>query len=80
MYSVPLEVRAENFIKNAIRKHKNKYSYNKVNYVSAHIKVEIFCNRHKKYFEQEPANHLTGRGCPDCGNDTIKIFNKLKQY
>ena len=53
------------FIKEANKKHNNKYDYTKVNYINAHTKVDIICPLHGM-FRQEPSNHLNGNGCPDC--------------
>jgi len=55
----------EQFIKKAIEKHVNKYSYEKIIYVNSRTKVIITCLDHG-YFEQRPDNHLQGQGCPKC--------------
>jgi len=31
------------------------------------VKVPIWCNVHERFFVQQPANHMNGQGCPDCG-------------
>lgn len=59
------------FIKKAIKVHGNKYNYDKVEYKNNSIKVEIYCNEHKKYFKQIPNSHLNGSRCPDCGRDSF---------
>ena len=46
--------------------HGSRYSYCKVDYVSAKSKVKILCKIHG-IFEQNPNNHLSGFGCPQCG-------------
>ncbi len=46
--------------------HKNKYSYENFIYTNAHTKSEIMCYTHG-IFQQTPANHLKGHGCPECG-------------
>lgn len=56
----------EEFIKKAIKKHGIVYDYRFVDYFDRITKVSIFCKTHG-IFEQSPANHLDGRGCPDCG-------------
>lgn len=54
------------FIKSAKKIHKNKYNYDKTEYVDAHKKVKIFCNKCKQTFLQLPSAHLRGQGCPYC--------------
>jgi protein-arginine kinase activator protein McsA len=46
--------------------HNNRYDYSQVKYISTHTKVIIICPEHGS-FEQEPASHLSGKGCPKCG-------------
>ena len=57
----------ESWIVEAIKKHHNRYDYSKVNYEHTHKKVIIICPEHGE-FEQTPANHLFGQGCPKCKN------------
>ena len=56
----------EEFIKEATEKHKGKYDYSKVEYVNAHTKVCIKCQKHGEFW-QSPSHHLSGRECPVCG-------------
>jgi hypothetical protein len=65
----------EDFILKANDVHDGKYLYDKVNYISAIDKVDIYCNTHKEYFSQSPNNHLSGQGCRKCGNDRVKQYN-----
>ena len=46
--------------------HNNKYDYSLVDYLSATDKIIINCPIHGE-FEQKPAAHLSGQGCPSCG-------------
>jgi len=79
---------AEQFIKEAIEKHENKWSYEKVNYINALTKVIITCPDHGD-FEQTPNKHLRGRGCPKCAHiiskpetiwlDSLNIDPKYRQ-
>lgn len=55
----------DTFIRDAERIHSGKYAYLAVNYVNAHTKVSITCPNHGD-FDQTPANHLNGNGCPEC--------------
>ena len=54
------------FIEKAIKIHKNKYDYSKVNYIGAKINVLIICSIHGE-FQQLPTNHLNGYNCRKCG-------------
>ena len=56
----------EEFIKKANKIHKNKYNYDKVQYVTAIKPVTINCPLHGD-FQQTPHKHLQGHGCPVCG-------------
>jgi succinylglutamate desuccinylase len=64
----------EKFIEDAVKKHENEYDYSLVKYVNSHESVIITCKTHGN-FEQTPANHLNGNGCPKCG----KIYSALIQ-
>lgn len=59
-------VSTEDFIKRAQLVHNGKYTYEKVNYKSAHDEVEITCEEHGTFF-QIANSHLSGRGCRKCG-------------
>lgn len=56
----------DQFIKEAVNKHGQKYNYRLVEYVGAHEKVIIICNTCGKQFEQTPHSHRKGQGCPHC--------------
>lgn len=56
----------ETFIKRAIKTHKDKYNYTYVKYVNSSTKVKIICPKHGD-FQQTPNSHLSGKGCPICG-------------
>lgn len=70
----------EEFIKRSIEKHGNKYLYDKVVYINSSNKVEIYCKKHKNYFNQLPPSHLEGCGCKLCANENnihhFKIWYK----
>ena len=55
------------FITQANSVHNNSYDYQKVIYKNNSDKVQIFCPIHG-LFEQSPVSHLSGIGCPQCGN------------
>lgn len=54
------------FINKALVVHKNKYDYSNVVYSNCKEKVLILCPIHGS-FEQTPDNHISGKGCPGCG-------------
>ena len=56
----------DEFIKKANEVHKNLYNYSKVKYLNYKTKVEIICTEHGSFF-QTPNNHLSGKGCKECG-------------
>ena len=60
-----VQLTTETFIERAIAIHGNRYDYSSVDYVGNHTKVTIICLDHGP-FPQEPASHLSNRGCPDC--------------
>lgn len=53
------------FIARARNTHGEKYCYDKVTYVNSKTKILITCREHGD-FEQMPANHIIGNGCPNC--------------
>lgn len=55
------------FIRRANIIHDDKYSYDNVVYVNAHTNINITCPIHGEWV-QKPMGHLTGNGCPQCGN------------
>jgi hypothetical protein len=69
----------EIFISRSKKIHGDKYDYSKVEYVNQTTKVCIICPIHGEFW-QTPKLHMNGRGCPKCGNITIreKLSNKKK--
>jgi predicted transcriptional regulator len=65
------------FIRRSVEFHKDengnpKYTYNNVEYLSAHTKVSITCPIHGD-FSQSPNSHLKGQGCPKCFHEKQKL-------
>ena len=59
----------EQFIKDAIKVHGNKYDYSKVKYKNAESKIMIICHKYGHgLFLQSAHSHLRGFGCPHCNN------------
>jgi very-short-patch-repair endonuclease len=69
-YKFPKRRTTEEFLRIAEIRHEGKYDYSHVNYITAHIKIEISCHRHG-IFLQTPASHLNGNGCPKCKSEHI---------
>jgi very-short-patch-repair endonuclease len=67
---------AEEFIRKAKKVHANKYDYSKTNYMGRRNKILITCPIHGDFL-QLAGNHLEGRGCQKCGNDTIGNKNRV---
>lgn len=59
------KITQEEFINRSINVHKNKYDYSKVTYINNRTKINLVCSTHGQ-FEQLPADHLNGSGCPSC--------------
>jgi len=55
------------FIRKARLVHGDKYDYSSVNYEYARRKVLITCKTHGTFL-QNASSHLTGVGCPSCGD------------
>lgn len=75
----------EDYIKECINVHKDKYDYSKTVYKSAKDKVCIICHQKDENgiehgeFWQEASSHLSGCGCPKCGFQNM-VEEKKKTY
>ena len=75
-----LKFSTEEFIAKAREVHGDKYDYSMVEYVNYTTKVCIICPEHGK-FEQNPSDHLSGHGCPNCtGIRKEYKFNLLQEF
>ena len=64
---IKLNTKSQNkFIELAKNIHGDIYNYSKSNYINSITKINIICKVHGG-FNQRPANHLQGQGCPQCG-------------
>ena len=61
-----LKKTTQEFISEAINQHGDKYDYSLVEYIGRDKKVNIKCCKHDSIFNQRPADHLNGQGCPIC--------------
>lgn len=64
-FFMPKKHTLENFIKEAVEIHGDKYDYSKTDYTNAKAKVRIICPIHGEFW-QAPYHHLNGNGCPHC--------------
>lgn len=68
------------FIERAIKVHGNRYDYSKSECNGTHNKTTIICPIHGE-FEQTPQEHLKGKGCPTCANESkhkkLKLENEI---
>lgn len=69
----------EKFIKKANTAHNFKYTYPRAMYVSAKTELIITCENHGD-FKQIPNNHLSGKGCPKCINNSSRKENVLYNF
>ena len=69
------------FMKKSNNVHNSFYDYSLSNYISNRIKVKIICPKHG-VFEQTPAHHMNGVGCPKCNESKgeKQIRNILDKY
>jgi hypothetical protein len=73
------------FIEKARKVHNDKYNYDLAEYVDSNIKVKIFCKECNVFFEQRPADHMQGIGCPKCreskGENRVAAYlEKINEY
>lgn len=66
-----LKSNSDDFVAKANIVHSNFYDYSKVEYKGAHMKVRVICPIHGE-FSITPANHLSGKGCAQCGIEKRK--------
>jgi hypothetical protein len=55
----------DEFIRRATAKHGGRYDYSRTEYFNCASKVSVTCREHGP-FEQRPALHTSGSGCPEC--------------
>lgn len=66
------------FVEKALKKHNNKYIYNKTKYTTTRKEIIITCPKHGD-FTQVAQNHLRGAGCHLCGFESIRDGNKISK-
>lgn len=65
------------FIQKAKAKHGDRYDYTRTIYKDSLTPILIYCKKHKTFFNQQPASHIRGRGCPKCG---FEKGSELRSY
>lgn len=60
----------EEFVKQAIEVHGDKFDYSLVNYINWRTKINIKCSKHG-IFKQTPHHHLEGQGCKGCNGEKM---------
>lgn len=83
--SETLKDNIDSFIEKAIKVHGNSYSYDDIEYKSCREKINIYCNKCKKHYEQVAYYHLAGNGCQRCANigpskEEQEVADFVKQY
>ncbi len=67
------------FVKKSNKVHNNRYTYDENQWKSRKNKTTIYCEDHGN-FQQYPADHLQGKGCPKCNSSKgeLQIESWLK--
>ena len=60
----------DEFVRDAILVHGDKYDYSKINYINSNTKVIIICQEHGEFL-QTPNHHLRGVNCVKCSGNYI---------
>lgn len=66
----------QDFIKKAIKIHKNEYEYSKAIYTKSNQLICITCYKHGDFF-QTANNHLRGQKCPYCVGKKLSSSNRF---
>ena len=66
-----IRLTTDEFVRKAKVVHGDVYDYSSVDYISAHDKVSIMCERHGRFW-QIANDHIQGNGCPVCKGSISK--------
>ena len=69
----------QNFVEKSRMVHGDKYDYSNVEYINAHVPVNIICKKHG-IFKQIPYVHLAGCGCPLCNNGISRPEKEIADF
>ena len=78
-YTARLATPVTDFVQEARAVHGDRYDYSRVQYRNTDSKVAITCPAHGD-FEQTPAWHLKGNGCPTCSTRVSKAETEIYDY
>lgn len=68
-----LSKKSENFLKEALIKHGDKFEYDLLDYKNIKSKISITCKKHNLKYLQAADSHLSSNGgCKKCKSDSIK--------
>jgi hypothetical protein len=65
-------IKLEKYLQKAKNIHNNKFDYSKILFKNLSEKVIIVCPIHGE-FKQSLINHLSGKGCKECGKITLRL-------
>ncbi|MBP5723492.1 MAG: hypothetical protein J6X18_07980 [Bacteroidales bacterium] len=68
----------EEFVKNAKKKHGEKYDYSKVEYLNAKTPVCLVCPKHGNFYVTPNKHTSRGVGCPKCNESALET--ELRVY
>ena len=66
----------KSFRRRAKSVHGERYDYGKSTYQLSGVKLDISCPQHG-LFQQTPAHHLSGQGCPGCADEVRNLGNTI---
>lgn len=69
----------DEFIAKATAVHGATYDYSQATYRTAAAKINVICRKHG-VFTQTPNKHLSGQGCPECGQIDPKWERELQEF
>jgi len=58
----------EGFLARAKKVHHGRYDYSQIIFTNLKTGIDILCHKHG-IFKQKPCDHISGNGCPRCGNE-----------
>ncbi len=70
----------DEFIKDAVKVHGDKYLYDKSIYIDSKTHIIITCLTCNEDFSQLPGVHTQGSGCPECAKRIIQSKNSFTLY
>ena len=66
----------KSFLKKAVNKYGNKYTFPDLNYIDHLTPINIYCTSHEILFKQKPYNFLCSNDpCPLCRNEKLSMTN-----